>query len=717
MVTIKIFKKSIVGVALGALAVACTKADVYDPSASPEQGKQPEVEAPKVANAFNFSTTQTVALTIDYSADKVPTAVFFSIYDENPLNVEVSEDGYETKTLKEELTPIYENYTNSNGVFNRTIELPSYVKHIYVLTGDFTVSQVLMETDVQGGSAKLISGSNKAATRTVGTRADDQTTDMSTLWNLTHEVDKNNGNKTDVRIYNDWITSLGTWDKNSGRPSYVNQVTNDKLKFTEEEFQAVYAAATKALNVNRQCDDALITQADLQLVKDSEVGITMLGGNTCWHSTLGYYYYTGEVPTRENLHIIMLFPNTQDGHWTNGAGANNNYNGNIGVQRGDVIQLKYYPNIAQGDLETVSDIFPAGTKLGFILKANGWGMQPNVGSKKYYVEGPGVGYGHRMYNVWGASTDGLSYCNSNGRTGNDWKYLNPDGESRTAKFQCTAPNNHSYAIVSFEDACNDKNYSDVIFSLKPMDAFQKLPDPEDKVVETKGVYCFEDLWPAKGDYDLNDCVVGFKHAKKFEKKFDEKEFKVVKETFSLTTYQNYVTLKSGLAVTLNTTMAPTSVVMKKVKAGVVSEANFTKDGDVYLLTDNISGELGTEYVLELNYETGITDQQTAVAKPFIYRDQADGKRWEVHIVGEAPTSKMDTSYFGKEDDLSNPAQGKYFVREGNYPFAFYLNNATVSDIARILERSNESKAIDQLFSGYINWVSSGGNSDSKWYKE
>ena len=250
-----------------------------------------------------------------------------------------------------------------------------------------------------------------------------------------------------------------------------------------------------------------------------------------------------------------------------------------------------------------------------------------------------------------------------------------------------------------------------------MDAFQKLPDPEDKVVETKGVYCFEDLWPSKGDYDLNDCVVGFKHAKKFEKKFDETEFKVIKETFSLTTYQNFVTLKSGLALTLNTQATPTSVVMKKVKGGVESEVNFTKDGNEYLLTEDITGELGTEYVLELNYENGITDQQTASVKPFIFRNQDNGKRWEVHIVGEAPTSKMDTSLFGTEDDLSDPSQGKYFVREGNYPFAFYLNNATVSDIARILDRANESKSIDQLFSGYMNWVNTGGDADSKWYKE
>lgn len=53
--------------------------------------------------------------------------------------------------------------------------------------------------------------------------------------------------------------------------------------------------------------------------KDAEVVVTFLGQNTCWTCSLGYYYYKdGEQPKNLNdAHIIMLFPNTQDGNWSN----------------------------------------------------------------------------------------------------------------------------------------------------------------------------------------------------------------------------------------------------------------------------------------------------------------------------------------------------------------------------------------------------------------
>ena len=80
---------------------------------------------------------------------------------------------------------------------------------------------------------------------------------------------------------------------------------------------------------------------------------------------------------------------------------------------------------------------------------------------------------------------------------------------------------------------------------------------------------------------------------------------------------------------------------------------------------NIKAELGTTYILELNYELPGLKKISNVAeiKPFIYRTEGTG-RWEVHIPFEAPTSKMITSYFGTMDDKSVPSEGKYFVRSG-----------------------------------------------------
>ena len=463
------------------------------------------------------------------------------------------------------------------------------------------------------------------------------------------------------------------------------------------------------------------------MTEASEVAVTVVGGNTCWNSTMGYYYYPeGQTPTNPmDLNIIMLFPNTQDGQSSFLKGKGNNYYGNIALNPGDMVQLKYYPNIASGDYSGATKIFPKGTRIGFILKSNGWGMQKTVGDKKYYnsylgerKDAPTVS---RQYNAWASSTDGLSYSTDdreqNKADNGTYAKPNPEGQARTAKFAYQNAEGKQYAIVSFEDACNDDDFDDFILALKPVGVFENLPNPEEKETKTTGVYAFEDLWPAKGDYDMNDAVVDFEQVWNWKTPdVNTTESKIYKETVKLTTYQNYVTLKSGLAVTIDNKVDPTSVKMKTIKGADVKEASFEKDGNTYLLTNDITGTLGTQFVIEFEYSGGITNNQKSTAKPFIYRNE-DGGRWEVHIPKEAPTSKMITSYFGTGDDLSDPSNGIYYVREGYYPFAFFLSGTTIEPFKNtILLRDNEKKPINELYPKFLKWSTSGGKNNNDWYK-
>ena len=482
---------------MSVMMFSCKDKDLYDPNAVKPGEEQ------KVANTFDFSTVQDVMLTVDYSAFNTHGPVFFSIYHENPF-VGEGEDEH----LDENIKPIYEDYTDKSGRFNQTVELPAYAKHLYVVTGNFFVTERLMETDVQNGGAKATakSAGTRAASRAV-TRRGAQTNDVSKMPQLSFNVD-DNGNKIGERVYQDWQTPLGTWDDRSGAPSYLidKSKVDQELIFSDEDREGLYATVSQVLNANRACRKTYRDHEDLVLDKASEVTITMLGGSTCWNSSLGYYYYeVGKEPTdTKDLNIIMLFPNTQDGNWTRFDSRKNDYNGNIGVNRGDAIQLMYYPNIADGDLSVVSNVFPANTKIGFILKSHGWGMQ----GEDYVIKG--FAENDRKYNVWGASTPGLSYCKVPAGFENKkspYQYPNPDGDSRSAKFAYKTVDGGKYAIVSFEDACNDEDYDDVIFALKPIDAFKPLPEIESDRVVTEGVYAFEDLWPAQGDYDMNDVVV------------------------------------------------------------------------------------------------------------------------------------------------------------------------------------------------------------------
>ena len=219
---------------------------------------------------------------------------------------------------------------------------------------------------------------------------------------------------------------------------------------------------------------------------------------------------------------------------------------------------------------------------------------------------------------------------------------------------------------------------------------------------------------------MNDAVVDVKEDRLLTMFTYKNKTYLTKQTFNLTTYQNYVELKSGLALTLDTRAdaIPTSIVMKKLAPGSDEpvEVEFEKDVNVYLLTDDIKREINTTYIIELTYEDGVLTSKAATIKPFIYRDEENGLRWEVHIPKEAPTAKMNMDYFGKDNDRSVPAEGLYYVREGNYPFAFCLSGVSIDAFKdNILVRANERRAIDQFFPYFLEWSTSGGKKQKNWY--
>jgi len=688
---------------LASLLVACGDKFQFDPSNNPGgDGNK------KVANTFNFSTVQKVQLNVDYSAFKTYGPVFFGVYTQNPFI-----EGSDVDLWDENATPIFEDYTDANGKFSEVVELPTYAQHLYIATGNFFTGMYLMEADVKNSSASVVAENLNVVTSPVLNRAagpGESTNDLSTL-NLTNIITAD-GTVTDEKLYNDWKNWLGSWNSATGYPDYLldKSTADSKLVISEDEMEGLYATVGKAFVSGSALNEEYCSYPDLLLEKESEVTFTLLGSSSCWNSSLGYYWYTDDnKPTKpSDLHVVMLFPNTQDGEWGNAVKWNlRSYNNNVGIHRGDVVQLMYYPNIANNDKTGASKVFPKGTRIGFVLKTQAWSMQG-----KDYSLNIGSFSGEKKYNVWCSTTDGLSYGKK--LAGDNGKYPNLDGQSRGAKFSYKAANGDTYTLISFEDALDDLDFDDLIFALKPVGVFAPVPEIENKKSSTTGVYAFEDLWPNKGDYDLNDAVVNEKH----EKEFNDNG-KIIKETFYLTTYQNYVTKTSGLALTLNTKKNPSMISMKKIAKGstVAEEASFTKDGNVYYLTSDIKGELGTTYILELTYGTALnSSSQMASIQPFIYRSENDEKNWEVHIPMEAPTAKMNTSYFGTADDCSDPSKGLYFVRSGNYPFAFYLKGANIEVFKEtILNRDNESKRIDELFPGFLEWSISNGATHQDWY--
>ena len=261
--------------------------------------------------------------------------------------------------------------------------------------------------------------------------------------------------------------------------------------------------------------------------------------------------------------------------------------------------------------------------------------------------------------------------------------------------------------------------SDVIVALKS-NPVKALIDPNDKDVEivinhdtiTKGFYTFEDLWPSQGDYDLNDVGVQVNYVKT-----TNQWNQVLTESYIFKLCQNFASLQNGLAARvtgLNNDVV--TYFMRKAGEKEFTEIQLTMESDgVVLLTDDVKKYPEAEFMIKVTHrDLGEIEKITAI--PFIYREEEDGLRWEVHVTGDKPSTKMNTKYFGQGNDASNPAGGIYYVRNGDYPFGLHLDGATSDDVKELLSKENEGKPIDSVFPDYLNWVHSKGMNFRDWFK-
>lgn len=640
---------------------SCTDKDVY-------QGPK---EEEKEFNEFNYSTVQsTVNLEVSYLNCGVEANVYFELYDEMPVTV-----GEYNYIKQDDVLPLFTSYTADNCIFNGEVELPAYVKKVYIYTPAF-FARTLIEAEVVNGSIKATDNFDEITTRIAPTVKDHFSYMLTTK-------DTPNAYASEPR----WKEWLGTNNsKKSGEIQY--KYTGDLAAKNEDQ---LYTAHTKVINTKIKCPEEYRSYSDMYINEAAKVAVTFLGQNTCWNCSMGYYYYKeGQKPASlKDANIIMLFPNTQDGGWSNDPNAAKK---TAGIDRLTAVQLKYYPNIANGSEVSETTTFPAGYRIGFVLANNAWSnrVSGHTENKKYRA----------------ATSEGLSVNNGG------IAFSGP----RTAAYKYG-----KWVMISFEDHIDDENFSDVVITLKsnPVDAITEIPEvnPDDNrtTAETlKGMYAFEDMWPVQGDYDMNDVMVRYTYGKTFD--IDNK---IYSESFTFRPYQNIATNNNGLAFKLISSGSVKSATCSMRKSG---EEEFTEiplqyeaADNVYILTDNVKNNIEGDYRITINYDSYITKQSEV--QPFIFKNEADGKRWEVHIAQEAPTSKMNMSHFTQGDDASKPTKGIYYVREGLYPFAIFLSGANEKDLSKMLEEKNEKVAVDQLYSGYKGWVESNGDKNKDWYKQ
>ena len=531
---------------------SCTDNDVY---------KGPK-EDEKEFNNFSFSTVQKdVNLSVNYVNGTVKSNVYFEVYDEMP----VTESEYGTYIKRQDVNYLFAAYTQEDGTYRGKIELPSYLTKVYIYSPVF-FAQTLMEANIVNGNIEV---TDKAAP--IPTRAIYSTSSPYDSYLVSNQY----GNEV-------WKTWLGDYDKHKNGD--INYKYTGILAATEKD--GLYAAHTRIINTHSTCPQEYRGYSDMYVNEDAEVVVTFLGQNTCWTCSLGYYYYkAGEQPKDLNdAHVIMLFPNTQDGTWRNWTAYKS-----AGINPLTAVQLMYYPNIASKSKEGATTVFPAGYRIGFVLATNGWNHHVNGFS------------GYKKYRA--ATSSGLS-LNDKGMKFN---------EPRTAVYRYS-----DWILTSFEDYMTDENFSDVVIALKsnPVDAITDIPvtNPDDDKTSIdflKGIYAFEDLWPNQGDYDMNDVIVRYNYGNTFNEKNQ-----IYSESFTFKTFQNIATNNNGLGFRLITEENIKSATCSIRKEG---EKDFTEttfayepQENIYLLTENVKDNMGAEYKVTVNYSKPISAQSSSI---------------------------------------------------------------------------------------------------------
>jgi LruC domain-containing protein len=234
-----------------------------------------------------------------------------------------------------------------------------------------------------------------------------------------------------------------------------------------------------------------------------------------------------------------------------------------------------------------------------------------------------------------------------------------------------------------------------------------------------GTLAFEDLWPYKGDFDMNDLVVNYKHII-----VTNSQNKVVEmnSTFDLLAvgarYKNgfgfeISRLNASQIKSITSSHAKTALEAGQEKATILVFENafdLVPPGqdamiNTYAKLPKVtcsSISLTTTFIGNISME----ELGTAPFNPFLIADQKRG--YEVHLPGYAPTSKADALLFGTKDDGSKPANGIYYKTKEGMPFALHLPVGQ-------FQYPVEMASITDAYLKFAPWATSNGAAYPDWY--
>lgn len=650
-------------------------------------------------NGFNFNTTKDISLNLSLKAnnDDALSGVVVSVY----LPEQTKE-------------PIYKGVTDKNGQLKATVTIPAFVNQLIVdpayvglirnaqavisksnsvtatIGGKNTFSGDIVAEDLNSNAAGSSMKMAKAADRSMNT--------YTTTTTTTFAYPSPYRSSTEAVVHNT------TYPFKLGRPVYLES-SRDMIDASLLSFINASLPEGSALTKTHPEYLSSTTKPDLNITATSDVWITFVSEGAGLLNSLGYYTYPTNSPPNsasEISKITIIFPNSSA---VGSAG---------GLNSGDKVKLGR---------------FNAGTSIGFVLLQNAWNSTSGVmtNTVKFYSD----------------------------------PRFNPETTAATKKHTVTLYDDvHKLFVMGFEDLNrqteSDNDFNDLVVyaSSNPvtgistggvpaidkggdsdgdgvqdnLDAFPNDPTrayisyyPSQTGVAT---IAFEDNWPAKGDFDLNDLTINYRYT--FT---SNAQNQVVDMKGEFTPVASGAAFKNGFAIQLPVAASAVASVTGQqnisnyikyasngVEAGQSQAVIVPFDNHEALLKNPDNGYFVNVYpnkekvtpktaTVMVTFAAPVSAQslQVGMFNPFLISDLRRG--YEIHLPAFQPTDLADRKLFGTADDASGT--GKFYLSKDNYPWAINFAGSYNYPI--------ETQPVTEAYPHFAEWARSGGTLYSDWY--
>ena len=238
-----------------------------------------------------------------------------------------------------------------------------------------------------------------------------------------------------------------------------------------------------------------------------------------------------------------------------------------------------------------------------------------------------------------------------------------------------------------------------------------------------GFLAFEDLWPAKGDFDFNDVVIDFN-----VNEVSNAANNVVDMRIKLYVRAVGASFRNGFGLAFDK-LVPSdiaSVTGNSITGNYINvNPNGTESGQsmaVVILFDDTESIInrvgGPFHNTDPSFGVGTADTLNIVitfsqpkswddseANPFLIKNRQRG--FEIHMPYQKPTDLADPTQFGRLDDDSKPGQNRYYVTENNLPWVIITPTK--------FEYPIEKVDIVEAYPNIVPWAQSNGNSNQDWF--